>query len=67
MTENYRLTEGMLAAEVPSETELRNAVNNILSSQKRSTYKFAFFQSVIDLSQLDERTVFPLSYLTLSF
>ena len=61
MTENYRLTEGMLAEEVPSETELRNAVNNILSSQKRSTYKFAFFQSVIDLSQLDERTVFPLS------
>ena len=42
MTENYRLTEGMLAEEVPSETELRNAVNNILSSQKRSTYKFAF-------------------------
>ena len=61
MTENYRLTEGMLAAEVPSETELRNAVNKILSSQKRSTYKFAFFQSVIDLSQLDERTVFPQS------
>ncbi len=38
MTENYRLTEGILAAEVPSETELRNAVNKVLSSQKRSTY-----------------------------
>lgn len=58
---NYRLTEGKLAEKVPAEAQLWNAINGILSSPKRSTYKFAFLQSIIDLSILDERTVFPLS------
>lgn len=57
---NYRLTEGALIKCVPTEIQLWNAVRSILSSEKRSTYKFAFLQSIVNISMLSKQTSFQL-------
>ena len=53
---NYRLTEGALNECALTEMQMWNAVNSILASKKRSTYKFAFLQSIINVSVLNETT-----------
>ena len=53
---NYRLTDGALIECALTKTQMWNTVNAILASKKRSTYKFAFLQSIINVSVLNETT-----------
>ena len=57
----FRLTEGALLEREPSTEQIWNAIREILFAQRRSTYKFAFLQAVVNVSAAREETLIRLS------
>lgn len=57
----FRSTEGALLEREPSKEQIWGAIQEILFAPKRSTYKFAFVQAIMNVSASRERTSFRLS------